>query len=264
MNLIYSCVFVNENYIKLLENLIQSYDKFNKNSDICYLIITHERFESAIKKSMQNIDFKKYDIWLLDVCNSLTNKENIYEATCMRYYIYDYPKIKQYQKILYLDCDIIVLGNLDGIFDVCIEDMLYFVHEKMHRYNHCSLFTDEEYNNLSSNSSFTTAIMLFNNKNIVTKYLENIYIYIKEFKSIFPNPLPAYDQPIVNKLCIYKQVSNNTMLNNLCFNMAAEDTEDNIILLYNSNYKVVHFATKVGDCESKLERSLFVQELINM
>ena len=253
MNLIYSCVFVDENYIKLLENLIQSYDKFNKDSDICYLVITYERFESAIKKSMHNIDFIKYDIWLLDVCNSLINKENIYDATCMRYYIYAYPKINQYQKILYLDCDIIVLDKLDGMFDVCIEDVLYFVHEPMHRYNHCSLFTDEEYKNLSSNSSFTTAIMLFNNNSIVTAYLENIYLYIKEFKSIFPNPLPAYDRPIVNKLCIYKQVSNNTMLNNFCFNMAAEDTEDKLELLFNHNYKVVHFATKVGGCQSKRE-----------
>ena len=49
MNLIYSCVFTNENYITLFKNLLTSYCRYNDTSNVCYLVITSKEFHEKIK-----------------------------------------------------------------------------------------------------------------------------------------------------------------------------------------------------------------------
>lgn len=257
MNLIYSCVFVNENYINLIENLLKSYNKFNNNSDNYYLIVTSNNFEEKVKKVIQEINLKNYFIWTIDI-------SYIYEATYSRYYIYNFPKINEFDKILYLDCDIIIPGNIDILFKLNIDDKFYTLYEEGGRLTHCGMLSDKEFNEFDKSNTFTTAIILFNNNETMLDYLKKTYEYIKKFHNIYKNPLPCYDQPIVNKLFFDNNCFNNKLLNNYCFNISPGASQDDINIQSLSNYLIIHFATDVGDYNSKIQRINVIKYLLNV
>ena len=262
MYLIFSCIFVNENYLNLVDKLLTTYSKYNDNDKICYLIITSKNFESKIKQIFLKTGIKNHDIWILDIGKNDSMTSNIYESTYSRYYIYKYPNIKYYEKILYLDCDILITNCLDKLFSFELEDLFYFVHEPMHRYCHCALFNDNEYKNLDSKCTFTTAIILFKNNTKMITYMSEIYKFIKDFHNKYENPLPAYDQPIVNKICLDNKIYNNISLKNYCLNMMPRDGIDKISLI--PKYLLCHFATNVGDHIGKIDRATKVIDLLKI
>jgi len=251
MNLIYSCVFVSKQYIKLLENLLISYNLNNKNEDTRYLIITCKSFENDIIKICENIGLN-YDVWILDICNNNSNEYNIYESTYSRYFIYNYPKIGEFKKILYLDCDILIIKNIHKLFTINMENKFYVLEETADRHCHGSMFSDEEFNQLDKTTTFTSAIILFNNNNVMLSYLNEIYNFIKDFHKKHSSPLPCYDQPIFNRFCIDMGIHNNKKLSEDCINMLGKYGQDKIPLI--TNYILCHFATNVGDHENKLLR----------
>ena len=62
MNLVYSCVFVQKEYIELFDKLLETFNKHEENHTITYLVITSPNFESDIKTLFENVDVK-YDIF---------------------------------------------------------------------------------------------------------------------------------------------------------------------------------------------------------
>ena len=137
MNLVYSCVFVQKEYIELFDKLLETFNKHEENHTITYLVITSPNFESDIKTLFENVDVK-YDIFLIDLTTD-NNQDTIYESTYSRYRIFEYPKIDNFKKILYLDCDIIIVNNMNPIFSIDTNNKFYFMNEKKHRYCHCRI-----------------------------------------------------------------------------------------------------------------------------
>ena len=92
MNLIYICVFHQENYINLLKILMTSLitrGNINKtNTDI--LIITSPLFQTLIQNELScfNIDLEYY---ILDL-------QTLFEAKCAKLNIFDYENINKYDK----------------------------------------------------------------------------------------------------------------------------------------------------------------------
>ena len=262
MNLIYSCVFTNENYITLFKNLLTSYCRYNDTSNVCYLVITSKEFHEKIKNILSESGLKHYDTWILDVCTEPRQDYNVYQSTYTRYFLFQYSKIHKFEKILYLDCDMLIVNNIDSLFSLDIENKFYFVHEPMHRYNHCALFSDSEFEKLDSDCTFTTAIILFENTPTNAGNLEKFYDTIKKFHMNYINPLPSYDQPIVNKICIEEKIYDNVLLRSYCLNIMPTDGVEKINLI--PNYTMCHFATNVGEHVSKLQRISTVQKILNI
>lgn len=259
MNLIYSCVFYNKKYINILELLLKSYKmKVKDINKYKYLIITDSTFKYEIEEICKSLEIN-YDIWCVDIINEflmrkpLTYLDNCFQACYSRYYISDYPKINNFEKILYLDCDLLVANDLSPIFDLKLENLLYVVHEPTHRYNHCFFFSDEEFNNLDKNKTFTSAILLFNNNEFMHNIMKTNLKIMKNFQNsnsdIAP---PCFDQNFVNKFCIYNNLSNNIILSKYCLNIMPNDSADKVNEI--NSYIICHFATSVGKSESKLER----------
>ena len=57
------------------------------------------------------------------------NLKTIFEAGYSRLKIFDYPCINLYNKILYLDCDILVTNSINNILDFQLENKLYALKE---------------------------------------------------------------------------------------------------------------------------------------
>ena len=92
--------------------------------------------------------------------------------------------------------------------------------------------------------------------------LEKIYDFVKKLHMNYINPLPSYDQPVVNKICIEEKIYDNVLLRSYCLNIMPTDGVEKINLI--PNYTMCHFATNVGEHTSKLQRISTVQKVLNM
>lgn len=233
--IIYSCVFFNEKYINLINLLLKSYKLFgNSSDDVNYLIICNPNFQKKIQAIFDNLNISG-KIWCIDL-------KTKFEAGYSRLKIFDYPDINLYNKILYLDCDILVTNSINNILDFQLENKLYALKENCHRNNHCQLFTDEEYKLLDKNSTFSSGILLFNNHKVIKDLFSQILLHIhNHITSDLPIPI-CLDQPFI----VYHAVKNNLYNNQKLINMVINNPNN-----FN-NETISHFPGGPGHYESKI------------
>ncbi len=232
MNLVYSCVFFNRNYLNLVDLLLQSYVKFvSQNDPIKYVILTSEAF----KKDIEDM-FIKYningDIMIYDF-------NSVFESSCARVYIFDYPDIMSYDKIMYLDTDVLVTNNLNKIFNLELKDKLYAVQEGT---TADVLWGAQFFNNGLNIPAFNAGVLLFPNsepiRNLITKIRTHIEDHKKEGK-----PIPiCLDQPFI----VYHAITDNMYDNQSVKDLIHINPEGN------NGQCVSHFAGGPGHYEPKI------------
>lgn len=235
MNLIYSCVFFKFQYLRLLDLLIKSSITFNNFNNYTYLIFTQPSFVQRIKQIFNKYQIKNFDIHLL-------NLSGIFDACSSRLHIFNYPKIHLYQKILYLDTDILITNNLDKILDLELNDKLYVLQENFHREFHCCLFNDNEIDNNVKNLTFTSGILFFKNSQIIKNLFEKILLEIENYKKKGKKPPKCYDQPFFVYYGIKNNLIENKLLIGLCVNNPKEFHQE----------VITHFPECVGNYKHKL------------
>jgi lipopolysaccharide biosynthesis glycosyltransferase len=191
MNCIFCCVFNQEKYVDMFYLLLESlfiYGNLNDNTEI--LVYTQTIFMNMIKQSHLFNDEKiKFEI------NDTYN--DIEKACKARLDLFNLQSISKYDKILYLDTDILVKDDINKVFDVCKDDVLYVLEELLltandEWYGGKRLFGDE-INNYDDISAFTSGILLFN-------HCEKIkYLFDKINEDMINRPYHFYchDQPYI-------------------------------------------------------------------
>ena len=230
--IIYSCVFFNEKYINLINLLLKSYKLFgNSLYDVDYLIICNPNFQKKIQAIFDNLNISG-KIWCIDL-------KTKFEAGYSRLKIFDYPDINFYNKILYLDCDILVTNSINNIFDFKLKNKLYALQEgRTDRVSHGKQFFD----NNPNCSAFTSGILLFNNNIIIKDLFSQILLHIhNHITSMLPIP-GCLDQPFI----VYHAVKNNLYDNKKLINIVINNPNN-----FN-NETISHFPSGVGHYESKL------------
>lgn len=243
--LIYSCVFFNYKYIELISLLLKSYILFgNPSNDIDYLIICSPKFKNDIQNIFNKLKING-KIWCLDL-------NTLFESAYSRLKIFDYEDIDLYNKILYLDCDILITNSIDNILNFQLEDKIYCLQEGCCRNFHFGLFNDEEYNLLDKSSAFSSGIILFNNsviiKDLFLKTLTHIYTHINNKLSI-PHCL---DQPFIIYHAINNNLYNNTKLIGICIN------NPNTF----NNQTISHYCGGPGHYESKISKMSYIMNFV--
>jgi lipopolysaccharide biosynthesis glycosyltransferase len=139
----------------LLESIL-IYGNLDHNTNI--LVYTSTQFMNVIKRShlfCDKIIFEINDTY-----------DNIDKSCKARLDLFDLPSITNYNKILYLDADNLLIDNINKVFDICKEDILYVLEEGTIDSNRDfwgkSLFGNEV-NNDDDKTAFTSGILLFNN-----------------------------------------------------------------------------------------------------
>ena len=231
-NIIYSCVFYNEKYIKLINLLLKSYKLFGYSSDdIDYLIICNTNFQKQIQAIFDNLNIRGV-IWCIDL-------KTKFEAGYSRLKIFDYPNINLYNKILYLDCDILVTNSINNILDFQLEDKLYTLQEgnTSHEYWGSNFF-----DNNPNCVAFTSGILLFNNNIIIKDLFSQILLHIhNHIDSELPIPI-CLDQPFI----VYHAVKNNLYNNQKLIDLVINNPRN-----FN-NETISHFPGGPGNYESKI------------
>jgi len=126
------------------------------------------------------------------------NYDTIDKACKARLDLFNFSCINNYEKILYLDCDIIIKNEINKVFDLCQENYLYTLEEGDIKddtdFWGKSLFGDE-INNYTDTTAFSSGILLFKNCNEI----KNLFNIIKILKSIaINNNCYLFDNKVIN------------------------------------------------------------------
>lgn len=235
MNLVYACVFFQEKYISMFELMYNSYVEHNRNNkNTHFLVITEEKFRDKLNKIMENKGIV-YDIFVI-------KSKTFFDAAVSRVKVFKYPKINNYEKILYLDTDIIINISLFELFSIPIKDKLIAYKEVGHYVYHGCYLTNDEFKR-NKGKYFSSGVLYFDHS--CKKLFQEVYDYqqyvIREKLKISE----CLDQPIFNFLAIKKNMINNEAL------------QDFVILnpkTYKDAKHINHFCGQVGNYTNKMEK----------
>ena len=234
-NCIFICIFNDINYVKMFYILLDSIYKYaNLNDDIDILIYTSSEFMTLIKENNLYIDKIKFEI--------NDNYNSIFKACQARLDLFNLQSIHNYKNILYLDTDIIVINDLNKLFTIINDNILYVLKEgridNKNNYWGYSLF-DNEINNYNDKSGFNTGILLFRN----CEKIKFLFSKIKEDILLRPYNFTCIEQPYIIYNAFKYELFDNKILNQYAIN-----NDFNI----NSNKIIHHFPGQPGIYSHKL------------
>jgi len=207
MNCIICCIFNQKEYINMFFLLFKSlflYGNLNNTQIIIYTSTTFMHIIQNHRLYSKNILFEINDTY------------NTIDTACKaRLDIFKFKCISKYNKILYLDTDIIIKGDINKVFDICTENVLYVLEEGTidckSDYWGKSLFGNRV-NKYSDKSAFTSGILLFKNCNEIK------YLFKKIIKSFIKRPHFFHDQPHIVYNAFKYKLFNNKILKSYCIN----------------------------------------------
>lgn len=234
------CVSFQEKYIDLLKLLLGSIrinGKINKeNTHI--LIFTTESFKKIIEKDMHSFE--------LPINFHIIEINTLMGSACCKLKIFDYPDIDKYEKILYLDTDVLVTGDLNILFNVDISnDKLYALEEGNIGHDFWGgplLFDFEKFN--KEQSAFSTGVFYMRNSISMKSLFQDVNEHIKTSEHI-PECL---EQPFLVFYCIKDNKYDNQMMKSYLENNA---------FIIDPKKLIYHFPGTPGHYQSKLQKMVF-------
>lgn len=219
-----------ENYLNHIKYNINNIRDKHGDIDICVMYDYNK--EELIKPIL-----KKYNIIFFPI-KPLTNK-NFGHAYNLKYHIFE-SYFKNWDKILYLDCDIMIFENLNILFDLLINDVKLIVDFEKNRISDfftmwCPRNSDNEkdYQLLEkeidiTRFGFNGGILLYDSSIIEDNTINKLYELDKKYEMINKHVEKGSDQPIINIL--YSKIANQVPNNYFSF-----------WTLYNNNNIISHF-----------------------
>ena len=223
MNCVFCCVFNKIEYVDMFLLLAESIKMTNP--DIPIVVYTSTPFMYRIKSIYANIEFRINDTY-----------HTVDKACKARLDLFHL--MLPYNKILYLDTDCIVSGNLNQVFDLCTEDVVYTLEEgSLDIYNvndwwGRTLF--QSIDQYEDKTAFSSGVMLLNNSERMMDY------FMKVQKDIADRPHTFNDQPHFVYIAFILQCYNNKALKKVVNNTM------------NLDFIVHHFPGTPGFADHKL------------
>ena len=246
INCIFITVFHQEKYVEMFLLLLESillYGNLDCNTEI--LIYTSTQFMQLIKQN--NLFNSKIVFEINDTYN------NIDKSCKARLDLFHLSSTEKYNKILYLDTYIIVKGDINQLFNLCKEDILYVLEEG--EIDNCAdfygktLFGDE-IRNYTDKTAFTSGILLFNN----CEKIKDLFTIIQNDMINRPYNFSCFDQPYIVYNAFKYNLYNNKILKEFVVN------NDNNI---HSNKVIHHFPGYPGVYQHKIKKMTFFLNNIN-
>lgn len=241
--LIYLGVFHNKQYIELLTLFLLSVKYFSSYDQIDFLILTSENFADEINSLSKFTG--------IPLMMKFFSFNSIDEASRSRLYIFDYENAMLYDKILYLDTDILCQGELMNIFNEPIEDKIYGMKEGTIEHEiHGGWWFDFE--TIDKNTvAMNGGILLFKASELMKSIFNDIREHIIDIKDSGKRFPECADQPFVN----YHFIKNNKYDNKLmekhgliyCIDPPLPPSNKTDVVL-------AHFVWPIGNAMHKLGR----------
>ena len=246
-NLIYFTVSHDKKYLLLLDLLLNSLWKNSKFQDFEILIITTADFREPIQ---QMTAYSKFIIHMMFV----EPPADGVESSMNKLRIFEFPLVNRYKRILFLDADIIILNNMDHLFNQDLDtDKIYSsIHRKfinLHNtvYHSLVAYTPDKLALFKANDihAFNAGQFLFCNTDRMRKHFENI-IWLK-------NNWPGkyfFEQAFMNHYFNHFLLSDiHTLFSAVKFVMVLNDKE--AVDLSETSFTFAHFIGHACNFEGK-------------
>jgi lipopolysaccharide biosynthesis glycosyltransferase len=201
-NLIYTLVnFNTKEYLAMFRIFIQSLILFSK-PKYELLIIT----DAPSKKIIENFEELKY-IKKHHFLLTPTDK-NLYNALLHKCDIGSFKFFNNYDKIMYLDCDIILQNDINKLFDIKIKNNILYAPKEGTldgKYWTLNLYNKKDFENLTKLGfhSFNSGTMLFKPSEKMKEHFENVKNLALKY-----NGSHFYDQSFLNYYFNINKLSN--------------------------------------------------------
>lgn len=244
-NLIYLGVFFNKDYLELLKIFLISVKLFSALAlnSIDFLIMTSENFAPDVQKLAEDVG--------IPLLMKFFSFNSVHEASCARLHIFEYENALSYEKILYLDTDITVQGDLMNVFNEPLEDKIYGMKEGTIEHEiHGGWWFD--FSTIDKNTvAMNGGILLFNGSESMKTIFDEINLHIKDIKDA-GKPMPqCADQPFMNYHFIKAGKYDNKMLEKhgliYCIDPPPPPSAPTDVVL-------CHFVWPIGNAQHKLGR----------
>lgn len=247
-NLVYYCIGGKGQYFQFLEWSVDSILKHTKDlNNIDFLFFCPQEWVSNIEKlkKQNNVNFY-YEI--------IPNTEDGVEVAMHRLRIFDFSKIKNYKKILYIDSDILCFKDLNGLFDKEIEHERFYAvkncgnHKtfKPHFFTHSIIDFNEATANLLQEKNqvpMNTGQFLILNSNKMEKHFQNI----RWLHSTWPLKY-FFEQCFFNHYFCTSFLSNTQTLEDVVY---LQDNREILTKEHTEKYTLIHFVGPPLDGQTK-------------
>jgi hypothetical protein len=243
--LVYACVFYNSNYTELLRLLIASTKFYSSLKGITFLVLTSKEIEPAIQNLAKSYEFP--------ILTKTFDYTTIFQAACARLSIFDYEKIGSYEKILYLDTDILVKGSLTTLFELPLDNKLYGVE---------SGFTDginfgsQFFHPPLKTSGINSGTLLFPNSPIIQSLFQRIRSHVESYTKSGSTPPYALDQPFINYHAIKDGLYENQSLTPYVALFEGEETNETAAIICHFSFPIGNFGHKCNRMKTYLNKRL--------
>lgn len=240
-NLVYCCVFYNKDYFKLLDLLLKSMRMYSSLDSFDFLVITQKELEPSVKSlgNTLGLDLKVF-------CLEFTT---IFQAACARLFIFDYPEIQGYEKLLYIDTDILIKGDLKPVLELPIKNLLYGIEsgtiESLNFGAQFFNFTQVD----KSLTGLNSGTLLFLNSLEMKSLFQRIRVHLDSFTQSGQKPPYCMDQPFINFHAIKDSLYDNQLLNSHVSLFEGNDTVSNY-----TTSSICHFSFPIGNFGHKFFR----------
>ena len=248
-------VFRDAGYIDLLALLLKTLKikgcLYDHTTDV--LLITHQSMNNAIGEKVVPLGLRLH-LWYIDL-------HELIDAARSRLLIFDYPHIDNYDKILYLDTDILINSDINKILDIPIQkDILYAGAEMtLDSPYHGGWFYGNDYPTVHmSQPAFSSGIMFFRNSQKVKDMFRATNALIHdEIVVQKKDPPSCLDQPYIVFNAAIRHMYNTSTITR--FIGAGRD--NNVV---NDDTVIYHFAGNLGHSNSKKEwMDAFIDKIID-
>jgi len=243
------CVSHQQSYINLLKLLITSISiKGNINEEITnILIITTLSFQSLIKESLESFNLPLH-YYILDL-------HTLMESSWCKLKIFNYNEIDKYQKILYLDTDVLINSDINTLFKIEISsEKLYALEEGNinHDFYGKQFFDFTKYK--KNIKAFSAGVLYFMNSLSMKKLFENTNLHIANYLSKVKDIPVCLEQPFL----VYNSVITNSY-NNEFMKQYVENNPSRVKI----EKIIYHFPGGPGNYSSKLTKMTEFWKKIN-
>ena len=206
MNCVFCCVFAQSKYVDMFYLWLESLLLYGNLENTHILVYTSTPFMQRIKES------RWYDDRIVFEVNDTYH--TIDKACKARLDLFQLPSVKSYEKILYLDTDVLIKGSLTKVFEVCTQDILYVLEEgriddpyNADDWGGITLF-GKEVSEYADKRAFTSGILLFKNCETIQRLFETIRACMLHRPHVFR----CYDQPYIVYEAFRSRLYNNQLL----------------------------------------------------
>ena len=247
-NLIYYSVFGSE-YSRLLELSLQTIKQHSTKPNFDILIICDKNTQQII--SNYNV-VQYFNI----IYHTIDTPSDGIESSIQKCKIFEYQNINEYNKILFLDCDIMAIKDVNIVFDQSYQSNILYTLNRQDLGIYAHNFTTHGLSNLSSDElnhlllhnqqPFNAGQFLFKNSARMQQHFKNVMWFINNWCGEY-----FFEQCFMVHYFARNILTNNLLNTYILLIIAHLNKQQN--KLQSNNQVLIHFAGNTLDATKKIE-----------